>query len=127
MLRRVIDAFRDGGGERKPVAVQVHVSWAEDEDAALAIAHEQWRTNVFGPDIAWNLELPRQFDDAAKHVSPEAVAGPVLVSADPGRHVKWLMELAELEIDALYLHHVGQEQEGFIEVFAERVLPEVTS
>ena len=46
VLRRVIDAFREAGGERKPVAVQVHVSWAEDEDTALAIAHEQWRTNA---------------------------------------------------------------------------------
>jgi probable non-F420 flavinoid oxidoreductase len=127
VLRRVIDAFREGGGERKPVAVQVHVCWAEDEDTAMAIALEQWRTNVFGPDIAWNLELPRQFDEEAKHVSTEDVAGAVLVSADPDRHVKWLMELAELEIESLYLHHVGQEQEGFIEVFAERVLPEVTS
>ena len=127
VLRRVIGAFREGGGERKPVAVQVHVCWAEDEDTAQAIALEQWRTNVFGPDIAWNLELPRQFDEVAKHVTNEDVAGAVLVSADPDRHVKWLMELAELEIDSLYLHHVGQEQEGFIEVFAERVLPEVTS
>ena len=127
VLRRVIEAFREGGGDRKPVAVQVHLSWAEDDDTALAVAHEQWRTNVFGPDIAWDLTLPAQFDEAAKHVPPDDVAGSVLVSADPGRHVKWLMELAELEIDALYLHHVGQEQERFIEVFAEHVLPEVTS
>src|SRR5918995_5676032 len=31
-LRRVIDAFREGGGDGKPVAVQVHLSWAEDEE-----------------------------------------------------------------------------------------------
>ncbi len=29
-------------------------------------------------------------------------------------------------VDALYLHHVGREQERFIEVFGEHVLPEVT-
>src|SRR5688572_7978657 len=61
VLRRVIEAFREGGGARKPVAVQVHLSWAEDDDTALAVAHEQWRTNVFGPDIAWDLTLPAQF------------------------------------------------------------------
>ena len=127
VLRRVIDAFRDGGGDRKPVHLQVHLSWADDEDAALAIAHDQWRTNVFGPDIAWDLDLPARFDDAARSVRPDDLRGPVLVSADPDRHVKWLLELAELGVDALYLHHVGQEQEPFIEVFAERVLPEVAS
>ena len=58
VLRRVIEAFREGGGARKPVAVQVHLSWAEDDDTALAVAHEQWRTNVFGPDIAWDLDAP---------------------------------------------------------------------
>src|ERR671916_1450978 len=40
-LRRMLDAFRSGGGEGKPVAVQVHVSWAPDEGEALRIAHEQ--------------------------------------------------------------------------------------
>src|SRR5687768_9748868 len=125
-LRRVIDAFREGGGDRKPVAVQVHLSWAEEEDTALAIAHDQWRTNVFGSDLAWNLELPAQFDEAARHVRPDDVSGPVLVSADTGRFVKCLLEIAELGVDAVYLHHVGQQQERFIEVFAEHVLPEVT-
>jgi len=127
VLRRVIDAFREGGGEHEPVSVQVHLSWADDEDTALEIAHDQWRTNVFGPDLAWDLELPAHFDEAARHVRPDDVSGPVLVSADTGRHVKWLLELADLGVDAIYLHHVGQEQERFIEVFAEHVLPEVTS
>jgi probable non-F420 flavinoid oxidoreductase len=125
VLRRVIDAFRDGGGDRKPVAVQVHLSWAEDDDTALAIAHDQWRTNVFGPDLAWNLELPSQFDEAARMVRPEDVTEAVLVSADPAQHVKWLREIADLGVDALYLHHVGQEQDRFIDLFAEHVLPEV--
>jgi probable non-F420 flavinoid oxidoreductase len=124
-LHRTVDAFRDGGGEHKPVAVQVHVSYADDAGDALAIAHDQWRTNVFGSEIAWNLELPTQFDAVAEHVAPESVAETVLVSADPGRHVQWLREIADLGVDALYLHHVGQEQDRFLEAFAEKVLPEV--
>ena len=126
-LRRVIEAFREGGGGGKPVAVQVHLSWAEDEETALAIAHDQWRTGLLGPDLAWNLELPSQFDAATQHVRPEVVAEAVLVSSDTGRHVKWLLELAELDVDAISLHHVGREQDRFIETFAEHVLPEVTS
>jgi probable non-F420 flavinoid oxidoreductase len=125
VLRRVIDAFREGGGEHKPVAVQVHLSWAQDEETALAIAHDQWRTNVFGPELAWNLELPVQFDAAARTVRPEDVAEAILVSADPSQHVKWLRELVDLGVDALYLHHVGHEQDRFIEMFGEQVLPEV--
>jgi hypothetical protein len=107
------------------VHVQVHLSWAEDEDTALAIAHDQWRTNVFGGGLAWELELPAQFDEAARHVSPDDVRGSVLVSADIDRHVAWLQQIAELGVDTIFLHHVGKEQRRFVETFAERVLPEV--
>ncbi|HEX5936257.1 MAG TPA: TIGR03885 family FMN-dependent LLM class oxidoreductase [Actinomycetota bacterium] len=124
-LARVIDAFREGGGDRKPVAVQVHLSWAGDEEEALAVAHDQWRTNVFGSDVAWNLELPSQFDAAARSVRPEDVTGSVLVSSDPSQHTKWLLEIADLDVDAIYLHHVGKEQDRFLEVFGRDVLPEV--
>jgi len=126
-LRRVIDAFREGGGDRKPVAVQIHLSWAEDDDEALELAHDQWRTNVFGSDLAWNLELPSQFDHAAAHVRPADVTDVALVSADPAMHVKWLHEVAELDVDAIYLHHLGKEQDRFLEVFAREVLPEVST
>ncbi len=124
-LRRVIEAFRDAGGAGKPVHVQVHLSWAEDEETALAIAHDQWRTNVFGGGLAWELELPAQFDEAARHVSPDDVRGSVLVSADIDRHVAWLQQIAALGVDTIFLHHVGKEQRRFVETFAERVLPEV--
>ena len=126
-LRRVIDAFHEGGGEGKPVAVQVHLSWAEDDDEALEIAHDQWRTNVFASELAWNLELPAQFDAAAERVRVADVTDAVLVSADPGMHVKWLREVAELGVDAIYLHHVGKEQDRFLDVFAREVLPEVST
>ena len=125
VLRRVIDAFRDGGGGRKPVAVQVHLSWAEDEETALAIAHDQWRNGALASDLAWNLDLPAQFDEATKDVRPEDVTESVLVSADTAQHAKWLRELVDLGVDAIYLHHVGKEQDRFIDVFGEQVLPEV--
>ena len=126
-LRRVIDAFREGGGGPKRLCLQVHVSWAPTEEEALAIAHDQWRTNVFGSELAWNLETPQQFDEAARIVRPDDVRDSVLVSADPERHVAWLNEYAELGFDELTLHHVGQEDQPFIDVFADRVLSKVIS
>jgi probable non-F420 flavinoid oxidoreductase len=124
-LREVIEAFRKGGGDGKPIALQVHLSWAEDEDTARRIAHEQWRTNVFGSGLAWNLELPEQFDAAAEFVRPEDLDDHVLISSDLGRHVEWLAELAGLGFDTIYLHHVGQEQQRFIEAFGDKVIPEL--
>lgn len=126
-LREVIAAFREGGGEDKPAYLKVHLSWAEDDDTALKIAHEQWRTNVFDSRLAWNLETPGQFEAAARFVRPDDVVGSVLISSDFRRHIEWLNELAALGFDGLYLHHVGQEQGPFIEAFGAEVLPAVAS
>ena len=124
-LERIIAAFRENGGEGKRLAVQVHLSWAPDEDSALEIAHDQWRTNVFDPPLCWDLATVEDFDIAAKHVTPEAMRETVLVSSDLARHVEVLRELCELGFDEIYLHHVGREQERFIDAFGERVLPEL--
>src|ERR687893_965800 len=108
-LRKMVDAYRDAGGRGK-LHLQVHLSWAPDEDTALAIAHDQWRSNVFAPPVCWDLELTEHFDEAAKHVPPEKVADVVHVSADLGRHAARLKEYAQLGFDEIYLHHVGKEQ-----------------
>jgi alkanesulfonate monooxygenase SsuD/methylene tetrahydromethanopterin reductase-like flavin-dependent oxidoreductase (luciferase family) len=119
----VLAAFREHGGEGKPVAVQVHVSWAETEGDALSIAYDQWRTNVFAAPLCWDLATVEQFDIAATHVRPEDVRRSVLISSDTARHVAWIEDLMALGFDAVYLHHVGREQRRFIDVFGERVLP----
>ena len=123
VLRKVFDAFREGGGEGKPIFLQVHLSYDPDEATAEAVAHEQWRTNVFDSNLAWNLEMPAQFDAAAVHVTSADVREKVLVSSDLGQQLAWLQEYVELGADSLYLHHVGQTQDAFIDAFAEHVLP----
>jgi probable non-F420 flavinoid oxidoreductase len=122
-LRRVVDAFREGGGEGKPMVLQVHVSWAPSEEEALRIAYDQWRTNLFPPPVCWDLETVDHFDEAARHVRPDDVRAAVLVSSDPARHVAWIQEAAALGFDEVNIHHVGQEQGAFIETFGRHVLP----
>jgi probable non-F420 flavinoid oxidoreductase len=124
-LRQVLDAFREGGGEGKPTALQVHLSWAPDEGDALRIAHEQWRTNVFGPPLPWDVATVEEFEEAARHVRPDDMREAVLVSADTARHAAWLKDLAELGFDEIYLHHVGREQGAFIDTFGTEVLPQL--
>jgi probable non-F420 flavinoid oxidoreductase len=127
-LRAVVDAFREGGGDGKPLFLQVHLSWAPDEQAALAVAHDQWASNVFDPVLAMELALPEQFEAAARHVTPEDVRSAVLVSADLGRHTAWLAAYAELGFDRIYLHEVGQgeHQRPFIDAFGSKVIPALT-
>ena len=71
-LRRMIGAYRDAGG-RGAVALQVHLSWAEDPAEAEAIAHEQWRSNVFPPPACWDIDTAAVFDAASESVPLERV------------------------------------------------------
>ena len=95
------------------------------EDEALAIAHDQWRSNVFPPPLCWDLDTPQAFDQASAHVTPEAVREAVRVSSDLGQHAAWLAEYVELGFDEIYLHHVRQEQTAFLDAFGEHVLPQL--
>jgi probable non-F420 flavinoid oxidoreductase len=123
-LRTMIDAFRDAGGTG-PIALQVHLAWAPTEEEAEAVAHDQWRSNVFAEPVCWDTETAEAFDAVSEDVTPEKVRTVVDVSADLGWHCERLRAYAELGFDEIYLHHVGQSQTAFIDAFGEHVLPEL--
>jgi len=125
-LRRVIETYREAGG-RGELSLQVHLSWAESEQAAEDLAVDQWRSNVIGAPVAWDTETAEAFDAIGEQVTTDAVRGAVQVSADLAEHRERLAHLASLGFDDIYLHHVGQEQEDFIEAFGEQVVPRLTS
>ncbi|MCK0176742.1 TIGR03885 family FMN-dependent LLM class oxidoreductase [Mycolicibacterium sp. F2034L] len=124
-LQKVLDAYRGAGG-RGPARLQIHLSWAPGEDEAAAIAHDQWRTNVFPPPACWDIESVEAFDAVGADVTVEQVAKAVNISSDLGRHTAWLQGYLDQGWDELYLHFVGQEQTRFIDTFGEHVLPQLS-
>lgn len=122
-LQRVLDAFRSNAGASAPAYLQVHVAWAPTDDEALAIAYDQWRTNVFAPPVCWDLETVAHFDEAARHVRPDDVRATVLVSSDLHWHRDRLCELASLGFDGVWIHHVGKDQARFLHEFGAHVVP----
>jgi coenzyme F420-dependent glucose-6-phosphate dehydrogenase len=125
-LREVVEAFRAGGGQDKPMALQVQLSYAETEQEALRAAHEQWGTNIFDSPVLATLRMPADIEAAAEFVEPDDLLGPVNVSSDPSRHASWLAEYVELGFDELYLHNVHRDQRRFVHDFGASVLPEIT-
>jgi probable non-F420 flavinoid oxidoreductase len=123
-LRRMIDAYRTAGG-RGPLHLQVHLSWAPDEAQAEAIAHEQWRSNVFLPPACWDIDSVETFDAVSQDVPIERVRQVVNISSDLGWHTAQLAGYAELGFDEIALHHVGQKQDEWIETFGAKVLPQL--
>ena len=124
-LTQVIEAFRRGGGEGKPMYLQVKLAYAQSEETARAEAHDQWRNNILRSIIEANLSTPAQFDAVGNYVRPEDLDGHVRISSDLERHLDWLHEDLGLGFAGLYLHNVCRNQEAFIDAFAERVLPQL--
>jgi alkanesulfonate monooxygenase SsuD/methylene tetrahydromethanopterin reductase-like flavin-dependent oxidoreductase (luciferase family) len=118
----IIDAFREGGGEGKPLVLQVKLSYAATEQQALEGAHQQWRTNVLAGQLLHDLPSVADFDAAASTVRPEDLTQQVRISSDLAQHAAWLRADLEQGFDRLYLHNVNREQQRFIDAFGQSVL-----
>ena len=119
----MLAAYRDTGG-RGPAALQVHLSWAPTEAAAVAIGVDQWRTNIFAPPS----QGPGHGRPFRRRQRPRP-GGPVAGGRQRLRRCRAARPMAGLlsgpRVRELYLHFVGQEQPPFIEAFAEHVLPQL--
>ena len=124
-LEKMLRAFREGGGEGKPVLVQHGLSWAPDEATARRQAREQWRWSVLGGDVLWTLRTPEEFAMASAHVTEDDVARTLRVSASLEQHAEWINDYVELGIDEVYLFNVGKNQREYIEAFGGGVLPQL--
>ena len=104
--------------------LQVHLSWVPTEQKARDEEWDQWRTNVFEPRLMGDMAMVQDYEREAESVTFDMVADSVNVSAIVDQHVTWLKQYAELGFDRIYLHHVAQTQQEFIDVFAREVLPQ---
>ncbi|MCF2446685.1 TIGR03885 family FMN-dependent LLM class oxidoreductase [Dyadobacter sp. CY345] len=122
-LKKIIAAFREGGGEDKPVYLKVQLSYDTTCEKALQGAHHQWRNNVFASSLLADIRSPEGFDAAGKVVRPEDMESSVRISDSADQHLEWLSKDIEAGVSQLYLHNVNLSQQNFIEVFGEKVLP----
>ena len=119
-----VEAFRSRAPE-KPVYLKAQLSYAEDDDAALEGAFEQWRTNCIPGPVTQQLRTPADYDELAEGVDEKQVRENVRVSSDVARHLEWIERDLALDVDALILHDVNTNQASFVETFGESVLPEL--
>jgi coenzyme F420-dependent glucose-6-phosphate dehydrogenase len=119
--RKVVAAFREAAGDDKPIYLQHALSWAPNEDEAFGQALDQWAPLAIGGEVNWDLRRPNDFDRIARTVDRESIAKILRVSSDIGRQLGWIAELAELDVDHVYLHCVGRNQKQFIEAFSSHI------
>lgn len=122
-LQKVTDAFREGGGSGKPLFLKVQLSYDRNEEKARHGAFSQWKSNIFNSSVLSELRFPSQLEQAARFVKPDDLDQFVHISSEPGVHAEWIERYARMGFELIILHNVNTQQEQFIEVFGEKVLP----
>jgi probable non-F420 flavinoid oxidoreductase len=124
-LNDLIAAFRKGGGNGKPVYLQVQLGYNEDEETLEADVFHQWRTNIFSGKVKSDLWKVEHFDALGEFVTIADIKKKILVSSNIQQHIDSLKAYADLGFEKIILHNVGRNQEEFIKVFGEKVLPKL--
>ncbi|MBV8980762.1 MAG: TIGR03557 family F420-dependent LLM class oxidoreductase [Acidimicrobiia bacterium] len=121
----IVDTFRKAGGGDKPTIGQVHVCWSEDEAKARRTAYEQWPNAAIKGELGQELPLPRHFEQAAEMVTEDDVAELVTCGSDPERHLDAIRKYLDAGYEYVYVHQVGDEQDGFFDFYRREVLPKL--
>ncbi len=127
LFGKFADGARKAGKDpdTMPKVLQLHMSWAETDEQALANALDQWPNGGMKFGKA-DIRSPHDFAAMAKLVRPEDFDGRMVISSDPDVHRAAIQKFADLGFDRIYLHNVGRNQAEWIEVFGRDVLPQVT-
>ena len=126
LFQKFDDGAREAGRdpEAMPKVLQLHLSWAETDEQALANAMHEWPNGGMKFPKA-DIRSPFDFEQMAKLVRPEDFEGRMVISADPDVHRAEIQKYVDLGFDRIYLHNVGRNQREWIEVFGRDVLPKL--
>ncbi len=108
-----------------PKVLQLHLSWADTDQAALTNAMVEW-PNGGMKFPKGDIRSPFEFEQMAKLVRPEDFEGRMVIDSDPDVHRAHIQRFVDLGFDRIYLHNVGRNQREWIEVFGRDVLPKLT-
>lgn len=118
-LRPHFEAFREAGGEGKPIHVQMALCLAATTEEAKRIALEHWSSAALGGEVAWDLRRPSDFDHASRYFRAEDLSESVLITSSLDEISDTIAGFAEMGASAVHLHMVGPDQEDFIDQIGE--------
>jgi coenzyme F420-dependent glucose-6-phosphate dehydrogenase len=122
----IVDAFEASGGRGKPRLVQLHVCWADDDDAARATVRRWWPNGGVPGAVLGELARPSDFGGLVEVISDDAILGGVVTGPDPERYVDAVTRAVAAGYTTVYLHQIGPDQHGFLDFFRTELQPRLT-
>lgn len=122
-LRNLVERFRVGGGNEKPLALQLQVSWAANKEDARLAAWDQWRNAAAPSACLADLRLPEDFDAATSDVKPEDIDDVIPLITNGDELLEIIDEAASCGFEEVFIHNVSRDQVGFLRFMERTVLP----
>lgn len=102
--------------------IEVKVSFDPDKDRALADTHF-WGALALTPEEKSDVEDPIEMQRLADALPVERSSSRFIVSSDPDEHVAAVARYLELGFTHLVFHAPGPDQERFLKLYGEQILP----
>jgi coenzyme F420-dependent glucose-6-phosphate dehydrogenase len=102
--------------------IEMKVSFDSDQERARHDTRH-WGALALSAEEKMNVEDPLEMERLADALPVERTASRWVVSSDPEEHVEKIRPYIELGFNHLVFHAPGPDQERFLRLYAERVLP----
>ncbi|MET1012268.1 MAG: TIGR03557 family F420-dependent LLM class oxidoreductase [Actinomycetota bacterium] len=121
----IVEAFREAGGEGRPVYGQLTVCYGPDEAKTKDEALEWWPNTSVPGEVGLELAEPQHFEEVAELITKEQVGEKVVCGPDPDAIVEKIGTFTDAGFDQMFLHQVGPRQEEFLAFAKDELLPSI--
>jgi len=113
-LAKIVSAFKENGGEEKPIYLQTALCYAAKKEEALRTAHRAWRHAALEMSKVSSLPTPKAFDMATANVVPEELLTRLFISDNLRELLDRIASSTEFGFDRVFLHYLGTDTPEFI-------------
>jgi coenzyme F420-dependent glucose-6-phosphate dehydrogenase len=104
--------------------IEMKVSFDTDRDRAMQDTRH-WAALALTPEEKVSVEDPMQMEKLAAALPVERAASRWIVSSDPDEHIEKIRPYVEMGFRHLVFHAPGPDQERFLRLYSEQVLPKL--
>jgi coenzyme F420-dependent glucose-6-phosphate dehydrogenase len=124
LLPKVAEGLSEAGARAADYVRMIEVKVSFDTDIKRAKEDTRyWAVLALTPEEKTSVHSPQEMERLADGLSAERAASRWIVSSDPDEHVEKIGYYVELGFRHLVFHAPGPDQERFIRLYAEQVLP----
>ena len=126
LLPNVAAGLEATGREPDSIELMIELKVSFDTDAARALEDTRhWAALALSAEEKMSVEDPLEMERLADSLPLERAASRWIVSTDPDEHIERIRPYVELGFRHLVFHAPGPDQERFIRLYAETVLPKL--